>query len=302
MSGHQRSHEITKSRKKSLWVSCFRVFVALCVAIVAIGLVEQGARAQQPPAAPRTPKAAAVFDPSGYWVPLITEDWRFRMVTPRKGDYASVPLSNEGRRVADTWDVAKDEASGNQCKAFGIGGITRQPGRLHITWDNDNTLKMEYDAGQQTRLLHFDKGQPAAEKTWQGHSVAEWEAPAGGGRGGGGGGGGGVPGNAVGAGGAPGRGPVGPRGTLKVTTTNMREAYLRKNGVPYSEDAVITEYIDRLGPEPDGTVYLLVQTRVDDPKYLAQTFVTSTHFRLEADGAAKWRPSPCKTDPPAPTK
>ncbi len=81
----------------------------------------------------------------------------------------------------------------------------------------------------------------------------------------------------------------------------MREGYLRKNGVPYSEDAVITEYVDRLGPEPDGAVYLLVQTRVDDPKYLAQTFVTSTHFRLEPDGS-KWNPTPCKTAPPAPLK
>ena len=128
----------------------------------------------------RTPKAAAPFDPSGYWVPLITEDWRFRMVTPRKGDYASVPLSTEGRRVADTWDLAKDEAAGNQCKAYGVGGLARQPGRLHITWENDSTLKMEFDAGQQTRLLHFDT-QPPGERTWQGYSVAEWDVPAAGG-------------------------------------------------------------------------------------------------------------------------
>ena len=253
--------------------------------------------AQQPP---RTGKAAAVFDPTGYWVPLITEDWRFRMVTPPKGDYASVPLSNEGRRVADTWDAAKDEASGSQCRPFGVGGITRQPGRLHIAWDDDNTLKMEYDAGQQTRLLHFEpsasSGSSRASKTWQGYSVAEWDVPTAGGRGGGG--------NAVGSaprGGGAGRAAAGSsvqRGALKITTTNMREGYLRKNGVPYSESAVITEYADRLGPEPDGAVYLLIRTQVDDPKYLAQTFVTSTHFLLEADGAGKWHPTPCRTDPP----
>ena len=263
--------------------------------------------AQQAPPAQRTPRAAAVFDPTGYWVPLITEDWRFRMVTPSKGDYASLPLTAEGRRVADTWDLAKDEASGNQCKAYGAGGIMRQPGRLHITWENDNTLKMEFDAGQQTRLLNFepstssgspraqsrdDKAQPPAEKTWQGSSAAEWDVPAAQGRGGGGGGGGG----AGGAGRAAGP-PAAPRGSLKVTTTNMRDGYLRKNGVPYSENAVITEYIDRLGPEPDGAVYLLVRTTVDDPKYLTQPFVTSTHFRLEPNGS-KWNPAPCKTDPP----
>jgi len=254
---------------------------------------QRGAGAQPPAGEARTPKAAAVFDPTGYWVPLITEDWRFRMVTPPKGDYASVPLSTEGRRVADTWDLAKDEAAGNQCKPYGVGGITRQPGRLHITWDNDTTLKFEYDAGQQTRLLHFGPASPpAGEKTWQGNSVAEWDVPTG--RAGAG--------NAVGAGGGQGRVSVtGRPGALKVVTTNMREGYLRKNGVPYSENAVITEYIDRLGPEPDGAVYLLIRTMVDDPKYLQQPFVTSTHFRLESDGS-KWHPTPCKTDPPAPVK
>ena len=249
--------------------------------------------AQQPA---RTPKAAAVFDPSGYWVPLITEDWRMRMVTPPKGDYASVPLNNEGRRIADTWDLAKDNVASNQCKPYGVGGISRQPGRLHITWQDDNTLKLEYDAGQQTRLLRFGPS-PAApgEKTWQGLSMAEWDVPQAAGRGGG-------QGNAVGAGGAAGRAGTGTRGALKVTTTSMKEGYLRKNGVPYSESAIITEYIDRLGPEPDGAIYLLIRTTIEDPKYLQQPFVTSTHFRLEADGASKWAPTPCKTDPPAPAK
>jgi hypothetical protein len=282
--------------------------------------VQEYAAAQQPaaqqPAAQRTAKAAAVFDPTGYWVPLITEDWRFRMVTPPKGDYASVPLTPEGRRVADTWDLAKDDAAGNQCKAFGVGGILRQPGRLHITWENDDTLKMDFDAGQQSRLLHFDKGQPPAEKTWQGYSVAEWDVPPAGGRGapgnavgaGGGGvaGGGGAAAAGGGGGGGGGRGgggraggpPAVQRGAIKITTTNFREAYFRKNGVPYSENAIITEYVDRLGPEPDGAIYLLVRMTIDDPKYLNQPFVTSTHFRLEPDGASKRRPYPCKTDPP----
>ena len=282
--------------------SWFRVFVAIvaCSAVMSRDAVAQQ-RGAQPP---RSPRAAAVFDPSGYWVPLITEDWRFRMVTPPKGDYASLPLSAEGRRVADAWDLTKDNASGNQCKAYGVGGIMRQPGRLHITWENDNTLKMELDAGQQTRLLHFEPStsSPSAEKTWQGLSSAEWDAPGAQGRGGGRGGGGGGAAAAGGGGGAVGSGPApGPvptaRGSLKVTTTSFREGYLRKNGAPYSENAAITEYIDRLGPEPDGAMYLLVRTTVEDPKYLNQPFVTSTHFRLEPNGS-KWNPTPCKTDPP----
>jgi hypothetical protein len=269
-----------------------------------------GIAAQQPPAAPAqagqaqpapgSPRASAPFDPTGYWVAVVTEDWRWRMVTPPKGDYASVPLSPEGRRVADMWDLAKDNESGNQCKAFGVGGIMRQPGRLHITWQDDSTLKVDFDAGTQTRLLQFDKSkQPPAEKTWQGHSIAEWEIPVARGRGAGGGGGGGGGGNVAGPRGRPAPTPRG--GSLKVVTTNFREAYLRKNGVPYSESASITEYFDRLPPHPNGDVWLMVITTIEDPKYLNQPFYTSTHFKLEPNGS-KWSPSPCQTDPPGRTK
>ena len=124
-----------------------------------------GAREGPPP----PPKAAAPIDLTGYWVALVTEDWRWRMVTPPKGDYASVPLNPEGRKVADTWDPAKDESAGNQCKAYGAAALLRVPTRLHIQWDDDNTLRIDTDAGTQTRLLHFGKVQPpAGEPTWQG--------------------------------------------------------------------------------------------------------------------------------------
>jgi len=226
----------------------------------------------------------------------VTEDWRYRMVTPTKGDFQGVPMTPAARTIANAWDLAKEEASGDLCKSYGAPAILRVPTRLHITWQDDNTLKLEYDAGTQTRMLHFGQEKLAGERTWQGYSVAEWDLPAAGGRGGGGG-------NAVGAGGAQGRASMtGRPGALKVVTQSMKEGYLRKNGVPYSENAVITEYFDRLGPEPDGAIYLLIRTTVDDPKYLQQPFVTSTHFRLEADGAAKWKPTPCQTDPPGKVK
>jgi hypothetical protein len=96
-------------------------------------LYAQG-RGGPPPGPPPVPKAAAPVDLTGYWVSLVTEDWRYRMVTPPKGDYTSVPLNPEGKKVADAWDPAKDEASGDQCKAYGAAGIMRVPGRLHITW------------------------------------------------------------------------------------------------------------------------------------------------------------------------
>ena len=192
------------------------------------------------------------------------------MVTPPRGDYASVPLNPEGRRVADTWDPAKDEAAGLECKSYGAAALMRVPTRVHITWADDNTLKVETDAGTQTRQFHFGQAQtPSGEAGWPGFSVANWEF-AGGGRGRGG----------------PPRG-----GSLKVVTTHMRPGYLRKNGVPYSGNAVLTEYYTRTD-ESDGTSYLIITTLVDDPQYLQQSFVTSTHFKKEPDDA-KWSPSPC---------
>src|ERR1700685_1761199 len=70
-------------------------------------------------------RTSAAIDMTGYWVALVTEDWRFRMVTPPKGNYGGVPVSGEGRRVAGEWDPAKDEAAGLQCKAYGAGGRKR---------------------------------------------------------------------------------------------------------------------------------------------------------------------------------
>src|SRR3974377_128651 len=107
-------------------------------------------------AQPPTPKAAAPVDFTGYWVSVVTEDWLYRMVTPKKGDYSSVPLNAEGRKIADAWDPTKDEAGGNQCKAYGAPSLMRIPGRIHISWQDDSTLKVETDAGTQTRLLHFN--------------------------------------------------------------------------------------------------------------------------------------------------
>jgi hypothetical protein len=256
--------------------------------------------------APQAAKAIAPVELTGYWVSVVSEDWRHRMTTPRKGDYESLPLNAEGRRVADTWDLAKDNQAGLQCKAFGIGGITRQPGRLHITWQDDNTLKMDFDAGTQTRLLYFDKSKmpsttEKADKTWQGNSFAQWEGPALGQRGRGAAGTSG-PRDAGGGGQGLRGGPAPPSavlegGALKVVTTHFREGYLRKNGVPYSEDATVTEYIHRLPKHSNGDNWLLVVTVVDDPKYLSEPFYTSTQFKLEGDGA-KWNPTPCRTAAP----
>jgi hypothetical protein len=273
------------------------------------------------------------MDLTGNWVAQVTEDWRWRMITPPKGDYASVPLNGRGRQVADQWDIAKDVAAGEQCRAFGAGGVMRLPTRLRISWADDATLKMETDAGEQTRLFHFGGAAPAAaEPSWQGYSAAQWTGapPAGnpfgptlvapnssaasarGGAGAGGpppagaqGGGpppAGAPRGAVPPAGAPPPGafgpPPAPRGSLKVVTTQLRAGYLRKNGVPYSAAAVVTEYYDRV--TLFGNDYLQVVTVVTDPTYLTGPFTVSNQFKREPD-ASKWHPTPCATDPPVGT-
>jgi len=223
------------------------------------------------------------------------------MVTPPKGDYASVPLNAEGRKVADTWTPSMD----GRCEAYGAAGLMRMPTRVRMTWQDDRTLKLETDAGVQTRLLRFGvQGSTSEPRSRQGSSVATWEfagrnnglggfafapfapppgPPPGPGAGRGAGGGRGGPG-----------GPGGPRfGTLKVVTGNLLPGWLRKNGVPYSEGAVVTEYYDRF-KSTNGDEWFVVTTVVDDAKYLQQEFVTSSHFKKEADGA-KWNPSACKT-------
>ena len=279
---------------------CIAVISTFLCSLMAPDLHAQGGRGGG------TGRASAPVDLTGYWVAVVSEDWRHRMQTPKRGDFESLPLNPEGTRVANTWDLAKDDAAGLQCKAFGVGGIVRQPGRIHITWQDDNTMKMEFDAGTQTRLLHFDRTKQAVgEKTWQGHSIAQWEGP------GGGRGGAAVRaqiGNSTGPV-APGGGGRGQRGgpalssslnqggSLKIVTTHFREGYLRKNGVPYSESAVITEYVHRLPSEPGEDSWLLVITSVEDPRYLTLPLVTSTQFKLERDGS-KWAPTPCRTAPP----
>ena len=267
---------------------------ALLAVVVAAGLGASVA-AQQPgggrgPQAPQTPQQQAPSDLTGWWVSVVTEDWRWRMATPKKGDYASMPISDDGRKVADAWDPAKDEREGNACKAYGGAAIMRVPTRLHIAWQDENTLKIETDAGTQTRTFRFgDSAISPAAPSWQGHSKAGWEflgnvavARGGGGQGGNNGGGGAAA-NAA---------PAGPRfGSLKVVTDKLKAGYLRKNGVPYSENAVVTEYFDRQ-TEKNGDVWITVTTIVEDPKYLNGPYVTSSGFKKEADGS-KFRPAPC---------
>lgn len=258
--------------------ACFVTAGALLLGIGTASHEEVAAQAQ--PQAPVTAQSQAPFDITGYWVSVITEDWRWRMVTPRRGDYASVPLNAAGQKLADAWNPARDTAEGNACKAYGAAGIMRIPTRLRVSWQDPNTLRVETDAGQQTRIFRFGESRPptTGDAGWQGYSSAIWE----------------LVGGAGGGGGRGARGAAAPParfGTLKVDTSRMKPGYLRKNGVPYSETATMTEYFDLLR-EPNGDEWLVLTSVIREPKYLAQDFITSPHFKREPDGS-KWRPTPC---------
>lgn len=218
-------------------------------------------------------RTAAPIDLTGQWVSIVADDWRWRMVTPPKGDVLFLPVNEAGRRMAEQWDAARDAAAGEACRAYGAGGIMHMPTRLRIAWDGDATLKLETDTGTQTRLFRFGAPEPpAGEATWQGVSAAAWELPGGGGRG-------------------ARQGGSRPGASLRVTTTRMRLGYYRRNGVPYGPNARMTEWFTVL-TEPDGNQYLVVTKILEDAQYMAAPYVRSVQFKKESSQAG-WNPTPC---------
>jgi hypothetical protein len=256
--------------------------VSAVLAVLAAATLVDTASAQRrgTPAAPLPQgRAGAPIDITGNWVSLITDDWVYRMITPKKGDYSYVPLNAEGRRVADTWDPERDKAAGEECKGYAAPAIMRLPSRVQISWQDDNTLKLDIDNGMQTRLFRFDQREPQGARSWQGWSYARWELS------------GSTDRQMVFADAKTSLGDVKRQGALHVDTTNLRAGYLRKNGVPFSENAFVTEYYNLI-VEEDGNQYLVIQTYVEDPRYLNTHFVRTLQFKREPD-ASKRAPVPC---------
>jgi len=253
------------------------VLIALAVAGTADAQGRAGG-ARGAGAAPPTARASAPKDFTGYWVAVVTEHWHLRMEMPPKNDFSMLPVNAEARRLAGTWTPSQD--AGNECRSYGAASIMRIPGRLHISWADDNTLEIDTDSGTQKRLLHFAApGAPApsaasAQPEWQGYSVAQWAGV-----------------NMGRAGRTP-----GPNGNLGVVTTKMKAGYLRKNGVPYSENATLQEYFDTF-TEPEGTSWLVVTSIITDPTYLTGPYATTNHFKKIPDMQG-WDPTPCRADQP----
>jgi hypothetical protein len=234
----------------------------------------------QPPGdvdAARSPRESAPFDLTGQWVAVVNEDWRWRMVTPPVGDVASLPVNAEGRAAAAAWDLEQDRAEGRLCRAFGAPGLIRQPTRIRASWDDDDTLLLEFDAGRQTRRLEFEPSSAPAEHTLQGYSQASWSRLT-------------LRRGVFGASAPPG-------GALHVLTTNLAPGYLRPNGVPYSEEATMTEFFRTLSLPEDGGTWLIVTTVIEDPVYLRTELIMSTQFKKEAQ-RGDWNPRPCEIHAP----
>ena len=142
------------------------------------------------------------------------------MVTPKSGVFDSLPLNGEGRKVGMSWDPAKDEAAGEACRAYTAANVMRLPAactsRGATRTRCRSTRTPEHRRGCCTSPPRGQLPRPS----WQGHSVG-----------------------AVGVRARRGRGAA-RLGNLKVVTTNLRAGYVRKNGAPHSDKAVVTEYFD----------------------------------------------------------
>jgi hypothetical protein len=286
--------------------------VAAVSAALALACAVQAAEPAKAPPPPASAKLAALFDLEGYWVSVVTEDWRWRMITPPKGDYASLPLNPAGRKAADQFDPAPYGGANYQtsqiidCRAYGAAGLMRMPTRLHITWQTPNDLKIESDWGGQVRILHFMPDQPYANvrhpvfgqgaaplaspdaPSAQGYTAAAWEQAFR------------FDAHAYERGPSPRRPGLGtmalgqpqPGGDLVAQTAGLAPGWLRRNGVPYSGKTRLMEHFQTFA-DPVGALWFDVTTEVYDPEYLTDPFITSSDFQKEPDGS-KWAPHACK--------
>jgi len=230
----------------------------VCVVAQAEMSAQRGGGAPVAPA--QSGRAAAPEDLTGTWVSVVAEHWHLRMLVPPRGDVSMLPVNQTARKMAATWDPAKEPAGDEQCRGYGAAAIMRIPSRLDIRWAGDNALRMDIDSGTQTRMFNF--GGAAGEgqaPSWQGASTARWV-----------------------------------RGSLQVVTTRMRPGYLRKNGIPYSDQARLDEHFDRFA-EPNGDNWLVVDSIVTDPTYLTGPYITSVAFKKIPDKQG-WDPTPCRAN------
>ncbi len=249
-----------------------KYFILLLIMLSTTAMAQRGGSQELP----LSSKQAAPFDMSGYWVSVITEDWRYRMMAAEQGDVGAVPLNQAGRELAEAWNPSENYLE--SCLAFGGAGILRYPGRLHISWEDEEILRIDFSAGGQSRLLYFNDVLDAESmaSSLQGYTNAMWYKEQ----------------QTQGLG--LGRRPVTSfeGGNLQSETRNLSPAFLYRNGVPYSDQATTNDYY-RVIDTPNGDRWLIITSIVSDPVYLQQDWITSTNFKYESNGD-NWNPIACR--------
>jgi hypothetical protein len=190
--------------------------------------------------------AQAQMDPSGEWAPRFDEDRFERIPGPEIGDYLGLPINDAARLRGDSWDAALLELQENQCRAHGSDYGWRGPSNLSIWKEVDrasqkviayHTHLSAYGAEQTIWMDGRPHPPDYARHTWQGFSTGEWDGD-----------------------------------TLVITTTHLKENWIRRNGIPRSDLATARVHIMKHGN------YLTVAVIVYDPVYLTEPFIRTTDF------------------------
>jgi hypothetical protein len=187
-------------------------------------------------------------DFSGEWAPRFYEDQPERVPGPELGDYLGIPINTAGRMRGDTWDASVQTLPEWQCRPHSADYIWRGPSNLRISKEVD-PLSREITAFHAEWLRSIDRpvyldgrAHPPeyAAHTWAGFSTGKWDGD-----------------------------------VLTVTVTHLKEGYVRRNGLPRSDVATVTEHWIRHGD------WLTVMTIVKDPVYLSEPFVRTTDYELD---------------------
>ena len=180
-------------------------------------------------------------------------------------------MNPAAQKIADAWDPAKDEAAGEQCKAYGAPGLMRGPTRLRITWLDDDTLKLETrlrDADAAVRLPRRPRRRaprPGRASRWRSGSSRA----------------------AAGAAAAPRFGAHEDRSPRSCgPATCARTASRTATGT------VFTEYWD-LHTETNGDNYLVVTNIGERPDLPAGALDYGAALQARTGRRRKWDPAPC---------
>jgi hypothetical protein len=204
--------------------------------------------------------ALAQLDVSGEWAPRFHEDQPERIPGPEIGDYLGLPINAAARLRADTWDASLLTLPEHQCKPHPSDYAWRGPANLRVWKEYDRESQqliayhthISWEAPERTIWMDGRPHPPEyAAHTWQGFSTGKWEGD-----------------------------------MLTITTTHLKNGWIRRNGIPRSDRATVTEHMIR------HDNFLTVVVIINDPLYLTEPFIRTTDF--EADARQEIAPYPCE--------